>query len=69
MKWKYKSDAFRAINESAAAKFEIGAISQARMREFDEACLVKPDVPIARVPTRKPAAVARSGTPVYARGK
>jgi DNA-binding transcriptional regulator YiaG len=40
MKQKYKSGAFRAIHEAATARFEIGIISEARMREFDHACLV-----------------------------
>ena len=36
---KYRSDILRTIHESAVDKFEIGAISKARMREFDEMCL------------------------------
>ena len=38
---KYKSDAFEAIHEDAMALFEIGAISEAELREFDEECLVQ----------------------------
>ena len=38
---KYKSDAFEAIHEDAMADFEIGAISEARMREYDEMCLIQ----------------------------
>ena len=38
---KYKSDAFEAIHEDAMADFEVGAISEARMREYDEMCLVQ----------------------------
>ena len=38
---KYKSDAFGAIHEDAMANFEVGAISSARMREYDEMCLVQ----------------------------
>ena len=37
---KYKSDIFEMIHENATANFEIGAISEARMREYDEMCLV-----------------------------
>jgi hypothetical protein len=37
------------------------------MREFDNACLVKPPVP--RVSTQKSPREARSGAPVYAGGK
>ena len=38
---KYKSDAYEAIHEDAMANFEVGAISAARMREYDEMCLVQ----------------------------
>ena len=38
---KYKSDIFETIHESATEKFHIGAISEARMREYDEMCLTK----------------------------
>ena len=36
---KYKSDIFETIHESATEKFHIGAISEARMQEYDEMCL------------------------------
>jgi len=36
---KYKSDILEAIYESATEKFQIGAISENRMREYDEMCL------------------------------
>jgi DNA-binding transcriptional regulator YiaG len=38
---KYKSDIFETIHESAIEKFHIGAISEARMREYDEMCLTQ----------------------------
>ena len=38
---KYKSEALRAIHEGALADFEVGAISDARMGEYDEMCLVQ----------------------------
>jgi len=38
---KYKSDAYEAIHEDAMADFEVGAISEARMRYYDEMCLVQ----------------------------
>jgi DNA-binding transcriptional regulator YiaG len=44
MKKRYKSDIFKVLHEAAVAKFEIGAISEERMREADRACLI-PDVP------------------------
>ena len=40
-KMKYKSDILETIHESAVEKFEIGAISEAKMREYDDMCLVK----------------------------
>jgi putative transcriptional regulator len=40
-KKKFKSDAFEAIHESAAALHSVGAIDKATMRKFDASCLVK----------------------------
>ena len=36
---KYKSDILETIHESAVEKFHIGAISETRMREYDDMCL------------------------------
>ena len=38
---KYKSEIYEVVHHDAMADFEIGAISEARMKEFDEMCLVK----------------------------
>jgi len=38
---KYKSEIYEVIHQDAVANFEIGAISKAEMKEFDEMCLVK----------------------------
>jgi DNA-binding transcriptional regulator YiaG len=38
---KYKSDILETIHENATANFEIGAISEARMRKYDEMCLAE----------------------------
>ena len=38
---KYKSDIFEVIHQSAIDKFEIGAISEARMNEYNNICLVE----------------------------
>jgi DNA-binding transcriptional regulator YiaG len=38
---QYKSEVLEVIHQSAADKFEIGAISAAQMREFDEMCLLR----------------------------
>jgi DNA-binding transcriptional regulator YiaG len=37
---KYKSDIYEAIHQDALADFEVGAITEERMREYDEMCLV-----------------------------
>jgi putative transcriptional regulator len=37
---KYKSEIYEVVHEDAVAMHEIGAISEAKMREFDEMCLV-----------------------------
>ena len=38
---KYKGEIYEVIHQDATADFEVGAISEARMREFDEMCLVQ----------------------------
>jgi putative transcriptional regulator len=40
MKKKYQSEQLMACHESAQALYEIGAITDAQMREYDEDCLV-----------------------------
>ena len=42
---KYKSDAYEAIHEDAVADFDVGAISEERMKEYDEMCLVQEPKP------------------------
>ncbi|MDR0457111.1 MAG: hypothetical protein LBH20_10565 [Treponema sp.] len=37
---KYKSEIYEVIHQDARANFEVGAISEAEMREFNEMCLV-----------------------------
>jgi hypothetical protein len=36
---KYESDIAETIHENAIANFELGFISEAEMREYDELCL------------------------------
>jgi len=38
---KFKSGILEMIHENAAANYEIGAISETRMREYDEMCCEK----------------------------
>jgi putative transcriptional regulator len=42
---RYKSEIFEVVHQSATDKFEIGAITPAQMREFDEMCLVQEPEP------------------------
>lgn len=39
MAQKYRSDALKAIHETAGALHEVGAIDKRTMRKFDEGCL------------------------------
>ena len=66
MNRKYKSDAFQAIHEDAVANFEIGAISEKEMKEYDEACLKK-EALAEHSAVRKAARPAGAG--VYASGR
>jgi len=36
---KYKSEIFEVVHQDATEMFKIGAISEEKMREFDEMCL------------------------------
>jgi len=36
---RYKSEIYEVIHRDAVANFDVGAISAAEMREFDEMCL------------------------------
>jgi putative transcriptional regulator len=36
---KYKSEIYEVVHQDATEMFKIGAISEERMREFDEMCL------------------------------
>ena len=38
---EYKSDILKSVHQDAAADYEIGAISESRMREYDKMCLIK----------------------------
>jgi putative transcriptional regulator len=64
---KYKSELRKAMHQDAVSLYKVGAISNAEMRHFDEACLVQPTVPVPRI-QKTSGTTARSGTPVYARG-
>jgi len=38
---RYKSEIYEVVHQDATEMFKIGAISEARMREYDEMCLVQ----------------------------
>ena len=38
---KYKSEIYEVIHQDAMADFEVGAISETRMKEYDELCFVE----------------------------
>jgi DNA-binding transcriptional regulator YiaG len=38
---KYKSEIYEAIHQDAIADYEVGAISEAKMREYDKVCLIQ----------------------------
>ena len=46
---KYQSDILEMIHENATTNFEIGAISKARMREYDEMCLAEETETVQKV--------------------
>ena len=41
MKYKYRNEMAQVIHEDMKASHQLGIISDARMREFDEMCLVQ----------------------------
>jgi DNA-binding transcriptional regulator YiaG len=57
---KYQSEQLMVCHQDAEALYQIGAISEAEMREFDEECLV----PDPRAPKKAPANVQQ--VPAYA---
>jgi DNA-binding transcriptional regulator YiaG len=46
MRLKYKSKIMEAIHEDALGLFEVGAITEEQMREFDRACLEPETQPV-----------------------
>jgi hypothetical protein len=55
---KYKSEICEVMYQDALADFEVGAISEARMREYDEMCLVQ--TPKTACKTGQPTAKERT---------
>jgi len=62
---RYRSDAFAAIHEAAAALRQVGAINKITMREFDQTCLKRVDK-IAPAQIRALRQRARVSQPVFA---
>jgi DNA-binding transcriptional regulator YiaG len=61
MKKTYYSEASEAIHEGAKDLYEIGAITGARMREYDERCFVPEDEAAPETTQSQPV------TPAFAR--
>jgi DNA-binding transcriptional regulator YiaG len=38
---EYKSEIYKVMHQDAIADFEVGAISETRMKEYDKMCLVR----------------------------
>ena len=62
---KYKSEALEALHESMGDLYKAGGISEERMREFDNACLVKPAAQVTRFSPQKSAGARHPGTPAF----
>jgi putative transcriptional regulator len=58
MKKKYESELLGVIHQSAQDLYEIGAISEARMQEYDKDCLAPEPAP--KVPSAQ-----KTPTPAY----
>ena len=54
---KYKSEIFEVLHENAVEMYKIGGITEAEMREYDEACLTSPNAECSNV--------EQESTPVY----
>ncbi len=65
-KAKFKSDAFEAIHSAAEGLHRAGTIDKATLRNFDEACLVKPKA-IAPQKIKRIRESAHVSQPVFAR--
>jgi len=48
---KYESEILKVMHQEAIEMYKIGGITEARMREYDEMCLKKPN-------TKKPSSVS-----------
>ena len=62
-KGKYKSELLMVIHQGAQGMYEVGAISDKEMREFDRDCLVSPS---QKACGSKSVATAQKPVPVYA---
>jgi DNA-binding transcriptional regulator YiaG len=56
---KYKSEIYKAVHEDAMADFEVGGISEDRMRYYDKMCLVEESEPVYE--TEPSAEIERAG--------
>ena len=42
---KYKGEVYEVVHQDAVSMYEVGAISEERMKEYDEMCLVQESDP------------------------
>ena len=62
MKKKYASDILKVLHEDAEGLHQLGLIDDAKMREYDEGCLVHEAYMAAETRTSR----NKAATPVYA---
>jgi DNA-binding transcriptional regulator YiaG len=63
MRLKYKSKIHKMLHEDAIGHFKVGAISEERMREWDNKCLVPEDAaPVAKPRKRREPLIADAAT-------
>lgn len=64
---KFKSEALESIHESAQALFEVGALTKATMREFDEDCIAEVPAEMKPAQIREIRERSHVSQPVFAR--
>jgi DNA-binding transcriptional regulator YiaG len=60
MRLKYKGKIHKMLHEDAMGHFEVGAISEERMREWDNKCLVQDEPAAPKVRKSRPARTKRA---------
>jgi DNA-binding transcriptional regulator YiaG len=58
---KYKSEIYKVVHQDAKADFEVGAITEERMRYYDEMCFA--EEPKKAYKTKQPENIEFAGSP------